>query len=496
LALFEKSEVWPQDNEAEEEQLRQRLRELGQVSSTEVRSALYDLEEQHGHRRAWVWAELNRASLAMALKSLADLAKETGQPVGGDTLENMVAAYADRGWKADAAVLDALAAVELVEDVAAVKTAIRAVYHPWLEETARAFQKLMLSSDLSQIRPNASIRDAKESTCILFSDALRFDTGQRLVAALEERGYRCQVRPQLTALPTITATAKPAISPVAGLLTGQSSAELTPSVAATQAQLTADVFRRLLATAGYQVLRQEEDLGDPSGQAWTELGAIDQYGHQHGWKIAHHIPGELRALEKRVEALLDHGWARVIVITDHGWLLLPGTLPKVSLPEHLTVLRKGRCARLKEFSDTDQQTVPWFWDQDVRIAIASGSHCYEAGKEYEHGGLSPQECIVPVITVTSSEDATAVPVTIEQVAWKGLRCVIQVSGATPEMRVDIRTKAGDPATSLATTSKSPDQQGKVSLMVEDEDRIGEAAFVVALAKSGLVCAQILTTIGG
>jgi len=121
---------------------------------------------------------------------------------------------------------------------------------------------------------------------------------------------------------------------------------------------------------------------------------------------------------------------------------------------------------------------------------------YEAGKEYEHGGLSPQECIVPVITITKPDDAAAVPVTIEQVAWRRLRCVIQVSGATPEMRVDIRTKAGDPATSLATTPKSPDQDGEVSLLVEDEDRIGEAAFVVALAKNGLIRAQILTTIGG
>jgi len=496
LALFEKSETWPQDNEVEEEQLRQRLKELGQVSAAEARAALYDLEKQHGHRRMWVWSRLNRAPLATALKPLVDLARETGQSVGGDTLEKIVATYADRGWKADAAVLDALTAVELVEDVAAVKIAIRVVYQPWLEETARAFQKRALASDLGQVQPNALIVDAKESTCILFSDALRFDTGQRLVAALEERGYRCQVRPQLTALPTVTATAKPAVSPVVELLTGKPSADLTPLVEATQARLTADGLRKLLAAAGYQVLRQEEDLGDPSGKAWTELGAIDQYGHQHGWKIAHHIPGELRALEKRVEALLDHGWARVMVITDHGWLLLPGGLPKVSLPEHLTVLRKGRCARLKEFSDTDQQTIPWFWDQDARIAIASGSHCYEAGKEYEHGGLSPQECIVPVITVTKPDDAAAVPVTIEQVAWRGLRCVIQVGGATPEMRVDIRTKAGDPATSLATTPKSPDQDGEVSLLVEDEDRIGEAAFVVALAKSGLICAQILTTIGG
>ena len=49
-------------------------------------------------------------------------------------------------------------------------------------------------------------------------------------------------------------------------------------------------------------------------------------------------------------ALIAHGWRQVIVITDHGWLLLPDGLPKTELKEHLTEIRKGRCARLKELA--------------------------------------------------------------------------------------------------------------------------------------------------
>ena len=101
-----------------------------------------------------------------------------------------------------------------------------------------------------------------------------------------------------------------------------------------------------------------------------------------------------------MQALLDHGWREVVIVTDHGWLLLTGGLPKADLPFHLTHLRKGRCAVLKEGSDSDQQTVSWRWDDAVRIAVAPGIRCYEAGKEYEHGGLSPQECVTPVITVS------------------------------------------------------------------------------------------------
>jgi len=44
---------------------------------------------------------------------------------------------------------------------------------------------------------------------------------------------------------------------------------------------------------------------------------------------------------------------------------------------------------------------------------------FEAGKEYEHGGLSPQECIVPVLTVARAGSAAAPNVTIETVSGKG-----------------------------------------------------------------------------
>jgi len=495
LALFDRrSGAWPQDNEEAEQDLRQQLLQLGRVSLQEARAPILNLEEQHARRRAWVWAQLDQAPLATALEHLAELARETERALGGGTLQEIVTAYTGRGWKADAAVLNALAGVDRVDDVAAVKVAIGTLYRPWLDDTTRTFQTLALSSESQALRPDASILDVPQGTCILFSDALRFDAARRLAAALERDGYECQLDTQLAALPTITATSKPALSPIAELVTGRSSSGLTPAVAATGAQLTAEGFRKLLAAAGYQVLRSDDDLGDPSGKAWTELGAIDSYGHQHGWKVAHHLLAELRALEKRIQALLAHGWTQVMVITDHGWLLLPGTLPKAHLPEHLTVLRKGRCARLKEFAESDQQTVPWFWDPNVRVAMATGIHCYEAGKEYEHGGLSLQECVVPVLTVGGA-DQTAEPVLIEDVTWRGLRCVLRVGGATPELIVDIRTKAGDPATSLVTATRSPDAEGEASLLVENEDCIGQAALIVALSEGGLIRAQSSTVIG-
>ena len=76
-----------------------------------------------------------------AIQHLATLASVTATPLTGATLADMVKAYTDGGWKADAAVLDALAAVTKPADQEAVNTAVAHVYKPWLRDAAELFQK-------------------------------------------------------------------------------------------------------------------------------------------------------------------------------------------------------------------------------------------------------------------------------------------------------------------------------------------------------------------
>jgi len=495
MSLFTLSESWPQDNEAAELTLRERLATLSDLPPQEVHDIIQDLEKEHAPRRSWVWFALGRSPLVAALQYLTALAQETKYSLGGTTVTDISKAYTERGWKADAAVIDTLRAVEQTEDVAAVKAVISALYRPWLEHAATAIQKVVIADHPSQTYQVEPLSEPAHGTCILFCDGLRYDIGQRLIEALKAHKLTSKMEHHLVPLPGVTPTAKPALSPAARMLTGKGSQGLEPVVSASGSKVTADVLRKLITQAGYQALKADE-LGDPSGKGWTEMGAIDSYGHQYGWKLAHHLTGEIRDLASRIETLINWGWKQVLVITDHGWLLLPGGLPKVDLPEHLTSIRKGRCARLKEGSNTDQETVSWYWDKDVRIALASSICCYELGKEYEHGGLSPQECFVPVITVSRQDHTKSQPITIEKVTWKGLRCTMNVAGTTSSMKVDIRTKAGDPTTSLTTASKSPNADGTVSVLVQDEDRMGEAALIVVLNSDGMVMQQTLTIIGG
>lgn len=486
-------EAWPQENDAAESSLRQALLDLAGTYPQAARDAIVQLEREHRPRREWVWAALGRARLAQALEHLATLATETARPLGGSSVKEIVLAYAGSGWRADLAVLDALGAVETSEDAAAVCAAIRSVYRPWLEDGAMAFQKAVATADAANGYVATTPVAPSAGTCVLLVDGLRFDVAQRLKARLESRGLECRASAGLGPLPGITATAKPAVSPAAAAFTGNGGDGFEPVVVTSRAKSSADVLRRELKEINIQILRADE-LGDPVGQAWTETGSIDATGHDHGWRLAQYLPGELRLLERRVMMLLEHGWQRVIVVTDHGWLLLPGGLPKVDLPEHLAETRKGRCARLKQGAATGRQTVPWHWDPDVRIAVPSGICCFEAGKDYDHGGLSPQECVVPILTVTAARKTEPL-VTVESVTWRRLRCSITIRGVRPGLTVDLRTKVGDPTTTLVTRSKELPADGTATLLIEDEVREGEGAVVVVLGSDGGVLAQVATVVG-
>ncbi|MFW6116805.1 MAG: BREX-1 system phosphatase PglZ type B [bacterium] len=492
LGLGESSPVWPQTSRAAEDRLREALTVLNGEMPGEVRTTLESLEHEHGRRRKWVWAKLGRTPLVLALEHLVTLAALTETPLGGIEMAKLVDRYTSWGWQVDAALLRAMAAVEHSSDVKAVKSAALPLYRGWLREAAQNMQQVVLEKPQENYVV-AAPPQGPPGACILFSDALRYDVGQRLIADLEERGLKCEVASRLAALPTVTATAKPVVSPAVNDITGAAEHGMTPIVIKTGSSVNATSLRNLISDQGWQIL-QDGDIGDPTGRGWTEMGAIDAYGHQHGWKVAKHVRAEVRVLADRVESLLQRGWKQVIVVTDHGWLMLPDGLPKTELPIHATEVRKGRCALLKPGVHTDQPVVSWHWNRDMYIAVARGIQCYEAGKEYEHGGISPQECILPVITVRMREDA-GIPVSIDEVRWSRLRCYVQLEGASAEMIVDIRSKAAAPDTSLALEPTAPEPDGSVSLLVPNEEREGDAAFVVVTV-GGSLRAQQLTTIGG
>lgn len=481
--LFDRPGTWPQDNEADELRLRADLIALRDMPAADARARIVSLEAEHGQRRDWVWAKLGRSPLAAALRHLVDLAERTSALPHGSIVEQVDAYVAD-GWKTDAAVLAALESVTTAADTASVEAAIQALYREWLEASAKRFQE----AAKTQYAPGV-VLDWPASTSVIFLDGMRYDVGQSLAARLE-RSAEVEVKPHLAALPTITANSKPAISP--GAAGAVASAGLGPSAPGSATELTADGLRKLIANAGWQLLQDE--TGDATGRAWIEMGDLDELGHKQAPKLAQRIGLEVDRVAERILQLLAAGWKQVAVVTDHGWLYLPGGLPKVQIPVSIAGpnQRKGRCARLKPMANHDGIRMPWFWDSTVEFAMAPGIACFEAGKIYEHGGLSLQECVTPVVIARAAESVRGS--TTLALRWRGLWAEVSVSDAPAGARVDVRTKAGDPTTSVLDDPIPITDEG-TGRAVADDRYLETAAFAVVLDAAGNIVSQQQTTVG-
>ena len=494
--LEESSSSWPQNNEEEEAELRQALLGLEKSTPAKARERVPELERVHGQRREWVWAKLGHAPLANAVGNIARLVESAATELGGASVAEMAKLYADSAWEADSAALSAAAAVKSTADAQAVGKALNAVYRPWLQSAAERLQALAEKESL----PGHDGQPLEEllvepGGMVLFADGLRFDVSQRLASRMRDKSWTVILSMRWAGLPTVTATAKPAVSPVSKDINGGSLGEdFVPLTADGEQPLTTDRFRKLLASRGYQYLGADE-TGDPAGRGWTESGELDKLGHSLQSKLAGRVEEQVELLLERIEVLLEAGWQEIRVVTDHGWLWLPGGLPKVDLPKYLTVSRWARCAAIKGGSKVEVPTVRWHWNAHERVAVAPGIACFSAGNEYAHGGLSLQESLVPVIRVTAGEAAAKATAEIAKVNWAGLRCRVRVEAARPGLSVDLRTKVNDAGSSVSHACV-PDAKGAASLLVADDELEGTPAVVVVLDASGHVIAKQPTIIGG
>lgn len=494
--LFDK-EPWPDENEQEENSLRKALLTFDTLNSNQSRQLISDLEKTHADRRSWVWAQLGNSSLALALQHLAFLAQLTVTSPGGNSIEDILKGYVDQGWQVDWAMLQALNSVTSAEDKKAVITAIRSLYIPWLEQATTHFQQCVLKSSYTSVSGKLVQHKIPAKTCWLFVDGLRYDLAQRLKTILENHHLQVSNKYGLSALPSVTATSKPAISPLSSLFEGITPKDdFNPVIKESKQPLNTERFRKLLKDQGIQYL-DSADCGDAvleNAIAWSEWGEFDKLGHALGIGLAARIDDQLSLLLERIEGLLKAGWENVHLVTDHGWLLVPGGCPKIDLPKYLVQSRWARCAIIQDNLQLDAHITQWYWNSQELFAFAPGIHCFSKGQEFAHGGVSLQECVIPDMVITSGQQESKIVINIKSVQWVGLRCRIIID-PVENVKVDLRTRANDPASSL-TTPKEVDSEGNVSLLVGDESLEGTVTSLVILDFSGHIITKQVTTVGG
>jgi hypothetical protein len=298
-------------------------------------------------------------------------------------------------------------------------------------------------------------------------------------------------------LPTVTPTAKPAVAPVADAVAGETlTPDFTPRMTDRARPANAENLRDSLRSRGYQVLGEgmfDAPTSHPA-RGWLETAKIDSLGHTLRAGLARQISDELDRLAERVIALLEAGWQTVRVVTDHGWLLMPGGLPKVDLPRHLTESRWSRCAVIAGAATPEVMRAPWHWNPTQFFATPPGVACFKSSEEYTHGGLSLQECLIPDILVESSRDAVTVA-SIKSVTWRGLRCFVEASvKGSGDVRADLRLDRPNGA-SVVVTPKPVDADGAVSLVLADDEHEQSSLVLVLISGDGLILAQRATRVG-
>jgi hypothetical protein len=137
--------------------------------------------------------------------------------------------------------------------------------------------------------------------------------------------------------------------------------------------------------------------------------------------------------------------------------------------------------------------LPWTWTPTAVVATAPGVHAFREGQEYAHGGMSPQESVVPEIVVEPMEVIRRA--TIIEAQWVGLRLRVTVDGGDG-LIADLRLGAEGDGVSVLNKPRELDADGRTSLLVADDGVEGQSALLMMLDKSGNLVAIQPTTVGG
>lgn len=134
--------------------------------------------------------------------------------------------------------------------------------------------------------------------------------------------------------------------------------------------------------------------------------AIDSLGENNPLYFIGLLPGILRKIQIAVNHLADAGFSRAIIATDHGfaWMFATSAGNAVGKPPGGDWKMNKDRALLGSGSGDSHSLVMTVADAGIRthlekIAVPKGMATYTAGVTYFHGGLSPQECILPVLDV-------------------------------------------------------------------------------------------------
>ncbi len=483
-------ESWPQLNEEKEDVLAKALTKAAKQDASKALHTLLELENEHGVRRSWVWFELGRSPLAHTLKYLTEMAVISSEAYPSSSIDEIKEYYINRGLRIDQCMRKALLVVKTGKDKALVRSVIQLFYKPWVESITRKFQKL-IEQDASIFTSQKA--EVEPETYVLFVDAFRYELADEFSKLLAKQKLNVSLQTAWCAIPSLTPTAKPNVSPIADRVAMPSDIkEFRPHLQNGKDLLT-PAFRDALHEADFTLVTQAEDI-QPDGCYWQEIGDIDTKGHEEQADMVKRVEELFEKIQETIEVAFEKGIKKIKIVTDHGWLLLPGGLPKTELNAGLTETRWGRCALIKDDAKSDLLHLPWRWNPSIFIAYAPGISFFKANQEYAHGGISLHECLIPVMIV-ENPNLKNVEAKLLDIKWVNLKCTVQTTDVPDGYAVDIRTRYNDEESSVVMSKNKLLKGNSVMLMANDLKEY-QSATVVLLDDRGIILDKKPTTVGG
>lgn len=426
------------------------------------------------------------------------------------TVAEQLRSYAETDWQIDRAhrrLELALLGLTSRQDVEEVVRGARQAYDGWLDQylrstTAAAEIEGVATGELllqGQIHEREVAPRARHGVVGYFMvDALRYELGQELVGALRRQfdGGEVEITPAISLLPSITPVGMANLCPGAerGLqLALDDSDRLVVRIDGQEVMKPQHRVSRLQAAHGQVTDFRLDDIHRLLDHEIAERVAgasvvlvrsqeIDEQGETGKLNVGlNAFEATVRDLSRAVARLSHHGIAQFVISADHGFLALTR-----EVGDHMIIPKPGgrgevhRRAFIGKGGAASQALLRLPLDRiglpgDLDVVVPRGLALISAGgaRGFFHGGLSPQEVVVPVVTVRIPTAGGTTVLTVEvQVAPKitsqiftGQLLLVHnlLSEPLTVRPVAVRASDGEQVSAIATAGGAEQGEGLVRL---------------------------------
>ncbi len=375
------------------------------------------------------------------------------------------------------------------------------------EEAKHPIKGLLRQRDVfdKQVKPHLG----EGKVAYVWVDALRFEMARELCRLLKD-DFNLEVQPAIGTIPTITEIGMAALLPKANesaKVVAVGGGKLALEIGGKVIKDRKDRVAFLKEHAGVSVFDAKLDdlLPKPTkkvndgiqnaqlilitSQEIDELGEADNVA-----QARLQIDGVLSHLRRGVRVLADHGIKTIVLVADHGHLFADeiGDDMKIESPggkvEDLHRRVWVGVGGNSEASYLRTSLASLGVDSEFDIATPWTFACFKSkggGRAYFHGGLSPQELIIPVVVMQSVARPSSPSKGIQWTLTPGTAKLttrffsVQIAGSQdesslfgfepPKVRIELRANKKCVSSPVSASYGFEDATGEVKLKVSEND---------------------------